>query len=62
MDGDSEVTGAVVVTSGDLDLDDVDIDGHVYVDSGDLNSCSGVTIGPNDEGCGTYSFRDPDDC
>lgn len=62
IDGNSNVTGAVVMEgaagSGSLSIDSVDIDGHLYVDPGDL-SCSDATIGPNDKSCSEYSPRDP---
>jgi len=59
IDGDSSVTGDVVVDGGSLSLANVDIEGHVYANPGDISSCSDVTIGPNDEDCATYSFRNP---
>jgi len=59
IDGNSSVGGAVVVTSGSLSLDEVDVDGHVYVDPSDVSGCSNATLGPNDESCAEYGFRDP---
>ncbi len=60
IDGNSNVTGDVTVDGGSLSLDTVDIDGHVYADPGDV-SCSNAELGPNDESCGAYSYRDPSD-
>jgi len=59
IDGNSNVTGAVVVDGGSLSLDTVDIDGHVYANPGDVSGCSNAELGPNDKSCGSYSFRDP---
>jgi flagellin-like protein len=62
IDGDSSVAGAVVVEGGSLSLDSVNIDGHVYVDANDISSCSGgTTIGPDNESCSEYDFKDPAD-
>ena len=62
IDGDSRVVGAVVARGGSLSLDSVSIGGHVYVNEDDISSCSGgTTIGPNDEPCSEYNFRDPAD-
>lgn len=62
IDGDSYVRGDVVVNGGSLSLNNVDIDGHVYADSSDFpSSCSGTTIGPDEESCSEYDPRDPDD-
>ncbi len=62
IDGDSYVRGDVVVNSGTLDLDSVDIDGHVYASDDDFpSSCPDTTIGPDEESCGEYDPRDPDD-
>ncbi len=60
IDGESQVDGAVVVDGGSLSLDNVDVDGPVYADPDDV-SCSGSTIGLDDESCSEYSFKDPDD-
>jgi hypothetical protein len=60
IDGESQVDGAVVVDGGSLDLASVDVDGPVYADPDDV-SCSGSTLGPDDESCSEYSYRDPDD-
>ena len=62
IDGGSHVTGDVVlkgVGSGSLSLDDIDVDGHVYADSGDISGCSSVTIGPSNQNCSEYNFKDP---
>ena len=62
IDGDSRVLGAVVVNGGSLSLDSVTVEGHVYVDEDDISTCSGgTTIGPDEESCSEYEFRDPDD-
>jgi FlaG/FlaF family flagellin (archaellin) len=60
IDGESQVDGAVVVDGGSLSLDNVDVDGPVYADPDDV-SCSGSTLGPDDESCSEYNYRDPDD-
>jgi FlaG/FlaF family flagellin (archaellin) len=61
IDGNSNVTGAVVVDGGSLSLDTVDIDGHVYANPGDVSGCSNAQLGPSDTSCAAYSFRDPSD-
>jgi len=61
IDGNSNVTGAVVVDGGSLSLDTVDVDGHVYADPGDVSGCSNAELGPDAESCASYSFRDPSD-
>jgi flagellin-like protein len=59
IDGNSNVTGDVVVDGGSLSLDTVDIEGHVYANPGDISGCSNAELGPNDENCDAYSYRDP---
>ncbi|PSQ45404.1 hypothetical protein BRD17_01425 [Halobacteriales archaeon SW_7_68_16] len=59
IDGNSNVTGAVVVDTGSVSLDSVDVDGHVYATPGDVSGCSNAELGPDNESCTTYSFRDP---
>jgi len=62
IDGDSYVRGDVVVNGGSLSLNSVDIDGHVYASDSDFpSSCPDTTIGPDEESCGEYDPRDPDD-
>jgi len=69
-----DVTGDTEVGATDVDIDldsdsalvgnidtdgDVDVDGRVYVDPSDVSGYSNATLGPNDESCAEYGFRDP---
>lgn len=59
IDGNSSVSGAVVVDGGSLSLDSVEIDDHVYAEPSDVSGCSNAILGPNGESCSEYTFRDP---
>lgn len=59
IDGESTVEAAVVAKGGSLSMDNSVIKGHVYVEEDDLSSCNDMEIGPNEESCGSYDFRDP---
>jgi len=61
IDGGTEVGGDVVAENGSLNLDDVTVDGHVYVDEDDFSCSGGTVIGPDRQSCGEYDLRDPEE-
>ncbi|WP_049924179.1 type IV pilin N-terminal domain-containing protein [Halopiger djelfimassiliensis] len=59
IDGGSRVRGVVVSDGGDVDLDDVTVEGHVYADENDFTCSGDTTIGPDGASCSEYDPKSP---